>query len=444
MDLLCVQSESTILVNTNDRARPPLRPVSLLSLGAGSGVAAPTPRRAIPQFVIRHSSIVICNDHQFLSQGAEEIMKSFTDLIEDVQKPGLCHRCGGCVTFCSAVNYSALELDPDGKPRYADQDKCIECGLCYTICPEINELEEETRQRLQWRAPIGRVLETAIARATDPAIREKATDGGVVTALLVHLFKTGKIDGAIVTKPTGPFQREPFLAESEADIREAAGFFLDTSHGMKRYSDYYMTYSQFREFNPLIQKGLQRIAFVGTPCQIRAVRRMQTLNVVPADSIKFCLGLFCSGNFVYGKKEQAKIAELGDFQWQDVRKINIKQDLMVHLSNGDIKTVELDELEFMKRFACYFCPDYAAEYADLSFGGIGAQDGWTTVIMRTPTGRAVFADARSKAIEVSGQTSRTYSPSQALKQVHDWTAKKRNAAVNNRKVLGKKFPGIGH
>jgi coenzyme F420 hydrogenase subunit beta len=117
---------------------------------------------------------------------------------------------------------------------------------------------------------------------------------------------------------------------------------------------------------------------------------------------------------------------------------------MVHLSNGDIKTVELDELEFMKRFACYFCPDYAAEYADLSFGGIGAQDGWTTVIMRTPIGRAVFADARSKAIEVTGQTSKTHSPSQALKKVHNWTTKKRNAAVKNRKVLGKKFPGIKH
>jgi coenzyme F420 hydrogenase subunit beta len=171
---------------------------------------------------------------------------------------------------------------------------------------------------------------------------------------------------------------------------------------------------------------------------------MQTLNIIPSDSIKFCLGLFCSGNFVFGEKEQTKIAELGDFQWKDVRKINIKQDLMVHLISGEIKTVVLDELEFMKRFACYFCPDYSAEYADLSFGGVGAEDGWTTVIMRTPIGRAVFADARSKAIEQIRQTSQANSPSHALKMVHKWTAKKRNAAVTNRKVLGKKFPGIKH
>ena len=178
-------------------------------------------------------------------------MKTFNDLIEEVQKPGLCHRCGGCVTFCTAVNFGALELDSEGNPRYADEDKCIECGLCHTICPEIDELVEETQKRLAWQPPIGRVLETSIARSTDAGIRQKATDGGVVTALLIHLFKNGRIDGAIVTKQTGPFRREPFLALSQKDILDAAGFFFDTSHGMKRFSDYYSTFSQISQFHPL-------------------------------------------------------------------------------------------------------------------------------------------------------------------------------------------------
>src|SRR5210317_1398938 len=118
-------------------------------------------------------------------------MKTFNNLIEDVQKPGLCHRCGGCVTFCTAVNYGALELDEEGKPRYGDADKCIECGLCYSICPEIDELDEETRKRLAWSPPIGRIIETGVARATDAEVRKNATDGGVVTALLLHLLKSG-------------------------------------------------------------------------------------------------------------------------------------------------------------------------------------------------------------------------------------------------------------
>jgi coenzyme F420 hydrogenase subunit beta len=259
-------------------------------------------------------------------------MKTFHNLIEDVQKPGLCHRCGGCVTFCTAVNYGALELDADGKPHYGDEDKCIECGLCYSICPEIDELDEETKKRLAWQPPNGRVIEAGIARATDPDIQKNATDGGMVTALLRHLFNSGRIDGAIVTRQSGPFLREPFLAVSEADILSAAGFFFDTSHGMKNFSDYYLTFSQIREFDPLMKKNLQRVAFVGTPCQIKSVRRMQTLNIIPSDSIKFCLGLFCSGNFVFGPKQQEKIAGIGGFQFDDVKKINIKEDLIVHLN----------------------------------------------------------------------------------------------------------------
>ena len=369
-------------------------------------------------------------------------MKTFDNLIEDVQKPGLCHRCGGCVTFCTAINYAALELDEEGKPRYADPDKCIECGLCYTICPEIDEMDLELQERLGWHLPIGRVLEASVARAKDPAIRTRATDGGVVTALLVHLMNTGRIDGAIVTRQSGPFQREPFLALNEKEILDAAGFFFDTSHGMKRYSDYYMTFSQIREFGPLIKQGLQRVAFVGTPCQIQAVRRMQTLNIIPADSIRVCLGLFCSGNFTFGEKEQTKIAALGGFDWDDVNRINIKEDLLIELKNGETRQIVLDELEFMKRFACYFCPDYAAEFADISFGGIGADPGWTTVLIRTPLGRAAFIDARNEVLETPPAMDRIRLAEKAVKKVKTWSSKKRAASETNRKSLGTRFPGV--
>jgi coenzyme F420 hydrogenase subunit beta len=57
-----------------------------------------------------------------------EPMKTFFNIIQEVQKPGLCHRCGGCVPVCSAVNYGALEIDAEGKPRYGEIEKCIKSG----------------------------------------------------------------------------------------------------------------------------------------------------------------------------------------------------------------------------------------------------------------------------------------------------------------------------
>jgi coenzyme F420 hydrogenase subunit beta len=366
-------------------------------------------------------------------------MKTFFDLIQDVQKPGLCHRCGGCITFCSAVNYGALELDADGKPRYGEIEKCIECGLCHAICPEIDELEKETRERVGWVAPIGRVIETTVARATDPAVRKNATDGGVVTALLLHLLERGRIDGAIVSTQAGAYRRRPFLATTTEEIKQAAGFFFDISHGMKDFGDRYMTHSQIEEFDPMLKRGLKRVAFVGTPCQIKSVRRMQTLGLVPSQAVHICLGLFCSGNFTFGEEQRRRLAEIGGFAWEDVRRINIKDDLVIHLRSGQTRNIALDDLEFMRRHACRYCPDYTAEFADIAFGGIGAEERWTTVVTRSPLGRAAFADAAGAArLEEFSRTANPNFATQAMTKIRTWSARKRKAAQQNRKQLAHK------
>lgn len=364
-------------------------------------------------------------------------MKTFFNLIQEVQKPGLCHRCGGCVTFCTAVNYGALELDKEGAPKYLDIEKCIECGLCYSICPEIEELEEEVKRKLAWSAPMGRVMETAVARAKDEQIRARATDGGVVTALLVHLFETGKIDGAIVARPTGRFQRSPTLATSREQILEAAGFYFDRSQGVNQINEEYLTYSSIEEFAPMMQKGLRRVALVGTPCQIQSVRRMEALGIIPSDSIKFCFGLFCSGNFIFGDIQRKKLSDTYNIDWDTVKKLNVKDTFRVHDSEG-VKELPLSDLEFMKRYACRFCMDYASEYADISFGGIGADEGWTTVITRTPLGRAVFADARNKSVEEFPVADNTAYASQALSTTRVASNEKKQTARKNLKTLGAK------
>ena len=363
-------------------------------------------------------------------------MKTFFNLIQEVQKPGLCHKCGGCLTFCTAVNYGALEMDEDGKPKYGDIEKCIECGLCYSICPEIEELEEETKRKVAWSAPIGRVIETTVARSGDSRIRDKATDGGVITSLLVHLFDTGKIDGAIVTKPSGPFSRTPCLAQSREEILDAAGFYFDRSPGMQTINDEYMTYSTIEEFAPVISKGLRRVAMVGTPCQINALRRMELLEIVPSDSIKFCFGLFCSGNFTFGEPQRKKLAETFSFDWADVTRLNVKKDFQVHLKDGKKLNIPIDDLEFMKRHACRYCSDYCAEFADISFGGIGAAEGWTTVITRTPLGRAVFADARGQAVEEISVSEVPEFATNALAAARTASTAKKQKARENLKTLG--------
>ncbi len=365
-------------------------------------------------------------------------MKTFFNLIQEVQKPGRCHHCGGCVTFCTAINYGALELGEDGKPRYKDIEKCIECGLCYSICPEIGELDEEARRRVAWSAPMGRILETTLARATNPTVQAAATDGGVVTSLLLHLFDLGRIDGAIVSKPVGLFQRQPWLALTREEIIEAAGFHFDTSAGMKLFSDVYSTFSpSIVELEDVARHHLSWVAFVGTPCQINSLRRMEVLGIVPAGSIRFHLGLFCTGNFHFGPDQRRQLEEIGGFKWDQVRKVNVKEELMIHLLSGEVCLIPLSKLDFMKRYACRYCDDYAAEFADLSFGGIGAPEGWTTVIARTPLGRAVLADAKGKDLESFNLKDDPQKVQQAMAKVMEYSCRKKQQAHAHHQDLEK-------
>lgn len=363
-------------------------------------------------------------------------MKSFTHLIEEVQDKGRCHHCGGCVAFCTAINYGALELAEDGRPRYREQSKCIECGICYAICPEVAELSEEVKKLVSWTPPLGQVLGAVVARAADPEVRARGTDGGVVTALLLYLLDQGRIDGAIVSRRLGPFQRQPWLARTREEILEAAGFHFDTLTTLSHFSQTYSTYSpSIVELKDVTQKRLTRAAFVGTPCQINTLRRMEVLGVVPSEAVKIHFGLFCAGNFQFGERERKELERLGNFRWTEVSKVNLKEDLMVHLHNGEIRHLPLDRLDFMKRHACQYCEDYAAEYADLSFGGLGAPEGWTTILVRSLQGQALLAKARGTYIELFAHREDPFISQGVLAKVTEWSARKKASASESLEEL---------
>ncbi len=365
-------------------------------------------------------------------------METFSDLIKQVQEPGLCHKCGGCVTFCTAINYGALGIGEDGFPFYANKEKCIECGICYMICPSLGVLDKETDEKFGWTPPMGKVLQTTVARARDYSVQQRGTDGGVVTAVLLHLFDQGMIDGAVVSRQVGLFQRQPWLASTRQEILDAAGSYFDASHGMALYSDMYSTFTpSVQALKPLVKQGLRRVAFVGTPCQVKTLRKMATLGVVPSDSIKYIFGLFCSGNFSFGEAERKKLEEVGGFKWDDVAKINLKDGLIIYLKDGSKKTLPLEQVEFMKRNACKYCADYAAEYADIAFGGVGAEEGWTTVISRTPLGRATLADARSSGSVEGFQFEAGHSSREVLNVVEKHSQAKKEAAAKELATLKK-------
>ncbi len=372
------------------------------------------------------------------NQNSKEIVpKSFEDLIKEVHDIGICGECGGCVSFCSAADLGAIKMSEDGPPQYIDKDNCLNCGICYLICPEIHELNKELNERYKFKFPIGNWLKIVTSKATNLEIQKAGTDGGVVTSILIAMLENNLIDGALVSKRINPFQREPFLATTKEELIEAAGTKFDLKghiSGLGQYNTFVPTISKLKY---VVDRDLMNIAVVGVPCQIHSIRKMQELSILPAHIIKYTLGLFCYENFKFNETARKKMEEQFDFSFNDVEKMNIKDYLIINLKGKDQPLyIEFSELHDIMRHACSVCENFSNFYSDISFGGLGSKDGFTTSIIRTDLGEKIYKLAIDKGyIEEPPELNTSVEKSKMLAKIISFSRMKTKRAEDALKHL---------
>jgi coenzyme F420 hydrogenase subunit beta len=327
-------------------------------------------------------------------EDADEDAKSFKDLIKEVYDKGLCGSCAGCVSFCSSHELGAIGMNEEGRPVFVDEDNCLKCGICYFICPQIKVFDEELKDKYTWKPPVGRFRKILTAQAVDDQIKKKATDGGVVTGLLDFMLTTNLIDGAIVSKKTGnPFERTPILATNREDLIAAAGSEfsnLTQVEELGNYNSYSPTMAALKDMRNI---DMARIAVVGTPCQIHTIRKMQVLGVLPSHVVKFTIGLFCMENFSFDQKAREDFEKKAGIKLKDVSKMNIKDGIIFDMNDGKRVDLSFEKIEPLVRSACLSCLDFSNDFADISVGGLGSPDGYTTTMLRTEIGLQRFEEA---------------------------------------------------
>jgi coenzyme F420 hydrogenase subunit beta len=309
------------------------------------------------------------------------------ELYREVVDTGLCTGCAACVMACprDVLGYTDAYLPVQvGADMAADQ--CVigdrGCDICTRACPRFRAWETELDTALFGRPRdpdtevAGVVRSVLLTRTTDEVIAKVGQDGGLVSTLLVWGLETDRIDGAltsrIVADGRGPFDAAPFLATTRAEVLATAG---------SRY-----TYSA----NPLAMQtaedaGLQRLALVGMSCQASINGSVEARGVNKyRRRIALTLGLLCSKTFTYDGQRQV-LADHG-IDVTEVVKINIKGRYQVWTRDGGYHEIPLKLFHPHTRPGCKLCPDFAAEHADISCGGIGADDRWTLTLVRTARG----------------------------------------------------------
>lgn len=292
---------------------------------------------------------------------------SFGKLKREIIDPGICTLCGACVASCEVLSVV------NGRP--ALKGKCTACGVCYNQCPRTITTESSL---------IGNVRDVFTAKTAIPEV--KGQNGGVVTSMLLYAFEEGLIDSAVVTVKSEdePWRPVPIVAQTREDILRASGSIYVHSLTMETLMS-------------AIKRGSRSIGFVGPSCNIDAVYKMQNspyglLHMfMRANILK--MGLFCMDTFNYeGLK---KFLEEKGIPLSTVEEMRIQKGKFCIKTESE-NIFPLSDLDMYRNGSCTVCTDLTAEKSDLSFGGVGSKEGYTTVLARTGLGLELFQDAEDR------------------------------------------------
>ncbi|NHJ14986.1 MAG: 4Fe-4S dicluster domain-containing protein [Candidatus Thorarchaeota archaeon] len=303
---------------------------------------------------------------------AEHKVFAFKKLEREIIKQGACVECGSCVANCPEM---ALEGSYEGgiyTPTLIG--KCTACGLCYANCP---------RTHYHRSTLLGPLLGKSLkARAKEKTLR--AQDGGVVTELNRVLLEQGKIDAAVVVKSSdlNPWMPEAVVVRNPDALQQTAGSIY--------------THAPIVEgVIKALKEGLKKLSVVGTACNIDSVWRLENLpprvipNVYEGQVLKF--GLFCTKSYDY-EKLRAFLQTNGINIGEVTRFAITGGKLLLNWPDGE-REWPVKELEGLSASGCESCYDMSGFNADLSFGNVGSDDGWTTILVKTKKGEEALLTA---------------------------------------------------
>jgi len=307
-----------------------------------------------------------------------------------------CTLCGLCCRVCeelvgvSAINFYNRGTERDvGTPYGELSEDCIGCGACALVCPT-NAISEQRNifpvtskdyKEIEKKFLKGE-LDDDLGLFSELFAAEtniEGQDGGIVTALLAKGIEMGLLDAAVVVQNREIYGAKAAVVDDIEGILEAKG-------------TKYMRVSVMPRLIDALKKGKRRIAVVGTPCQVRVIRKMQQRGYFKdefADAEIILLGLFCFESFDY-RSLRTRSKELFGIDLDEAIKIQIAKGKYIVAIGGKNYSCSVRELEHDVREGCRFCGDLVSRLADISIGSIGSPNGYSTVIVRSDRGKKLL------------------------------------------------------
>jgi coenzyme F420 hydrogenase subunit beta len=321
-------------------------------------------------------------------ESKNDSLVAYNVLEKRIINSGFCTLCGACEAACPT---SALQIKGEKVNRLHDCSKDIElCPICYEICPHSEALLLRSLSCVA-DAPIknealGYYRKIVLAQATDPKLREQSRGGAVVTSLLTYGIEKKTFDSAIVSQaePENPSKPKPTVALVPDDILSAIGSKFFPSSVARAYGSAVYGY------------GKTNIAFVGVPCHVLALRKMNAWQHKISGNLKITIGLFCFGTFSLTRLLE-HITKTYKIKPSDIKQMRLSSKFVIQ-TEKDVIQIPMPEIEDHILPSCRTCTDFTSELADISVGGAYPLKDWSTVIIRTKAGEDLFYNAVENGI----------------------------------------------
>lgn len=266
-----------------------------------------------------------------------------------------CLSCGLCKSICpvGAIELKYMEKKGVYQPTIINK-KCIECSKCISNCIANNNVLHKNL--------IGTVLQGYLAHATDIHVRTNATSGGVINRLVYYLLDSGEVEVVVMVVRD---ELSPIEASSKIFTRENL---YELDNVPREFASRYVVVPVLEKIQDVLKK-YNKIAVVGTPCQIRGLDKFTYL-----DKTIIKIGITCSGGMSYLATEEYK------------QKMKCKDSKMYYRGKGwpgenslIANSLQIDNAHqgslFERMFSsqvfkikgCRLCQDHFAEEADISF-----------------------------------------------------------------------------
>ena len=317
-------------------------------------------------------------------------------VLDTVRRGRLCTGCGACAAIVPEVRMlrsrTGFHRPVTDVPLDAGQDNDIAA-----ICPG---LRLETKRTGEDDALWGRILSLQVGYASDADIRFRASSGGALSALLVHLLESNAVDFVLQTSaaPDDPIANRTVCTTDAQQVILAAG-------------------SRYAPSSPLagIERHLasgKRFAFVGKPCDVAALRAMSRHDPRVRANVRCMISFFCAGvPSRLGAQEVLKRlgVQPGFLKAFRYRGHGWPGSVVATLKDGSIRQMSYRDswggvLSRHVQFRCKICPDGTGNEADIvcadawhgdtdGYPSFEEADGQSLTLARTENGDAILRDA---------------------------------------------------